>query len=148
NWANGEQNRDGHGENFSWNNGAEGLSTDPAVNARRAADLRALLGTLFASTGTIMLTAGDEFGRSQQGNNNAYAQDNVSAWIDWSTRDLELEDFVAGLAAWRASRSDWFRQFPRTGKWLTPGGEPMSPSDWESRDTTGFSYRSTDSRSR
>jgi glycogen operon protein len=144
NWANGEDNRDGHGENFSWNNGAEGPSHDPGVNARRAADLRALLGSLFASTGTIMLTAGDEFGRSQKGNNNAYAQDNALSWVGWSTRDLVLEDFVAGLAAWRAGRSAWFRQFPRMGEWRTLDGRPMTPGDWESPKTAGFCYRSAE----
>jgi glycogen operon protein len=144
NWANGEQNRDGHGENFSWNNGVEGPSTDPAVNALRAADLRALLGTLFASTGTVMLTAGDEFGRSQQGNNNAYAQDNALSWIDWSPRDIALEDYVAELAAWRAARADWFRQFPRAGDWLAADGRPMTTRDWEDPVTQAFSFRSGD----
>jgi glycogen operon protein len=146
NWANGEQNRDGHGENFSWNNGVEGPSTDPAVNAKRAADLRALLGTLFASTGTVMLTAGDEFGRSQQGNNNAYAQDNALSWIDWSDRDIALEDFVAELAAWRVARAGWFRQFPRAGDWLAADGRPMTAHDWDDPVTQAFSYRSEDPR--
>ncbi len=77
NHANGEGNRDGHSDNHSWNGGIEGPSDNPELAARRGADLRALLGTLFASTGTIMLTAGDEFGRTQHGNNNAYAQDNA-----------------------------------------------------------------------
>ena len=96
NFANGENNRDGHSENYSWNNGVEGPSEDPAVRARRAIDLRALLGTLFASTGTILLTAGDECGRSQQGNNNAYCQPMA---IDWKARDLALEAYVAELSA-------------------------------------------------
>jgi glycogen operon protein len=144
NWANGENNRDGHGENFSWNNGVEGPSDDPEVNARRARDLRVLLGTLFASTGTIMLTAGDEFGRSQQGNNNAYAQDNAIGWIDWEGRDRTLEDHVASLAAWRAERVGWFRQFPRSGEWLTLNQRPITVIDWESPDFTGFIWRSTD----
>ena len=104
NEANGENNRDGHGENFSWNCGVEGPTDDPAILARRATDARALLGTLFASTGTIMLSAGDEFGRTQQGNNNAYCQDNAISWLDWQRRDRALEDHVAGLAAWRAAR--------------------------------------------
>jgi glycogen operon protein len=142
NWANGEDNRDGHGENFSWNNGVEGLSTDPAVNARRATDLRALLGTLFASTGTIMLTAGDEFGRSQKGNNNAYAQDNALSWVDWSHRDRELEDYVAALAAWRAARVSAFRQFPLVGEWQRLSGLGMSAADWESPETNGLAWRS------
>ena len=144
NEANGEQNRDGHGKNFSWNNGEEGPSRDPAVNARRAADLRALLGTLFASTGTIMLTAGDEFGRSQKGNNNAYAQDNALSWIDWANRDLSLESHAMSLATWRAERADWFCQFPRTGEWRTLAGEPMAPADWENSATQGFDYLSGD----
>ncbi|MBW8785862.1 MAG: glycogen debranching protein GlgX [Novosphingobium sp.] len=144
NWANGEQNRDGHGENFSWNNGEEGLSVDPQVNARRTADLRALLGTLFASTGTIMLTAGDEFGRTQKGNNNAYAQDNALSWVDWQARDLELEQFVAGLAAWRAARAGWFCQFPTSGEWLTGDGHLMTPNDWESPTTQSLVYSSND----
>ncbi|HWC63852.1 MAG TPA: hypothetical protein VG501_09535, partial [Rhizomicrobium sp.] len=76
NEANGEANRDGSNQNFSWNNGIEGPSTDTAVLQRRRDDIKALLATLFVSRGTIQLTAGDEFGHSQQGNNNAYAQDN------------------------------------------------------------------------
>jgi glycogen debranching enzyme len=148
NWENGEQNRDGHGENFSWNNGAEGMSADPEVNARRAADLRALLGTLFASTGTIMLTAGDECGRSQKGNNNAYAQDNALTWIDWRARDRDLEDYVSGLAEWRAARIERFRQFPRDGEWQTLAGRAMTVADWESADTPGLTYASPDYRVR
>ncbi|RZK02949.1 MAG: glycogen debranching enzyme GlgX [Novosphingobium sp.] len=140
NWANGEANRDGHGENFSWNNGAEGLTTDPAILARRDTDLRALLATLFASTGTIMLTAGDEFGRSQQGNNNAYAQDNALSWIDWSRRDTALEDFVAGLACWRAERVAQFRQFALPGDWLTLDGFAMTAVDWENPELPGLVY--------
>jgi len=144
NWANGEQNRDGHGENFSWNNGVEGPSDDPEVRARRHRDLKALLGTLFASTGTIMLTAGDEFGRSQQGNNNAYAQDNAVTWIDWEARDTALEDHVARLAAWRAAHTEWFAQFPQAGQWLALDGEPMSGPDWEDPGCAGFAFMSED----
>jgi glycogen operon protein len=141
NWTNGEGNRDGHGENFSWNNGVDGPSDDPAVCARRDTDLRALLGTLFASTGTIMLTAGDEFGRSQQGNNNAYAQDNALSWIDWARRDTALEDHVAGLATWRAARLEHLRQFALPGTWLTLDGAPMTPLDWDNPELAGISYR-------
>lgn len=101
--ANGEDNRDGHNENLSWNNGVEGDSDDPAVAAARRRDIKALLATLFASRGTIMLTAGDEFGRSQRGNNNAYCQDNAISWVDWTGRDRELEDYTAALAAIRAA---------------------------------------------
>jgi len=131
NHANGEDNRDGHGENFSWNNGVEGPTLDREVLARRSRDLRALLGTLFASTGTIMLTAGDEFGRSQQGNNNAYAQDNPISWIDWQTRDTALEDHVAGLAAWRAERVEALARLPADLEWLNAAGEPMTVEGWE-----------------
>jgi glycogen operon protein len=144
NWDNGEQNRDGHGDNHSWNNGEEGPSDDPDVLARRARDARAMLTTLFASTGTIMLTAGDEFGRSQRGNNNAYAQDNAIAWIDWEQRDIALEDFVAGLATLRRDNPHWFAQFPRAGHWLAPDGEPMAPADWDSASSDGFAFVSDD----
>ena len=143
NHANGEQNRDGHGDNHSWNNGIEGPSDDPAIRAARAADLRALLGTLFASTGTIMLTAGDEFGRSQGGNNNAYAQDNTTSWIDWSIRDLELEAYVARLAEWRAARAEWFATFPKEGAWLGPNG-PMTVEDWQAPGAGYLAYSSLD----
>ncbi len=101
NEANGEANRDGNGTNHSWNNGVEGPSDDPAIRAARARDVRALLASLFASRGSIMLTAGDEFGRSQHGNNNAYAQDNETTWLDWRGRDRDLEAFTAALAAFR-----------------------------------------------
>ena len=138
NEANGEQNRDGHGENFSWNNGVEGASLDPAVNARRAADLRALLGTLFASTGTILLTAGDEFGRTQGGNNNAYAQDNPVTWIDWSARDVALEAEVAQWATWRARREGHNAEFPADARWSDLSGGPMRSHTWEDPCAAGF----------
>jgi hypothetical protein len=131
NHANGEDNRDGHGENHSWNCGVEGPSGDPHVLARRHAAQRALLGTLFASTGTIMLTAGDEFGRTQLGNNNAYAQDNPLGWIDWHTRDTALEAHVARLSARRA-QGDMTR-FPQDGQWLALDGAPMDAARWEAR---------------
>jgi glycogen debranching enzyme len=148
NEANGEGNRDGHDQNHSWNNGAEGGTDDPAVLAGRAADQRALLATLFASRGTIMLAAGDEFGRSQGGNNNAYAQDNETSWIDWDGRDLALEAFTAGLAAFRTAhpaiagpamlgaddrivRADWL------------GGDdrPLEHADWEQPQAGQFRMR-------
>ncbi|MBL8581242.1 MAG: glycogen debranching protein GlgX, partial [Rhizobiaceae bacterium] len=99
--ANGESNRDGHNENFSWNNGVEGDSPDKTVAEARRADVIAMLATLFASRGTIMLTAGDEFGRTQCGNNNAYAQDNEVTWLDWEGRDRMLEAAAFGLSALR-----------------------------------------------
>lgn len=141
NHANGEDNRDGHGENFSWNNGVEGPTDNAQVLARRAAYARAMLGTLFVSTGTIMLTAGDEFGRSQQGNNNAYAQDNAITWIDWEGRDRALEAHVFALAAWRSARIKQFASFPDNGTWRRLDGPDMHPGDWEWQETPGFSWQ-------
>lgn len=140
NQANGEDNRDGHGENFSWNCGAEGPTGDPAIAARRKADQRALLSTLFASTGTIMLTAGDEFGRSQGGNNNAYCQNNTIGWVDWTRRDLELEGFVAGLAQVRQHRRVPLDRFPEPGAWHRLTGGEMSTADWENPLTDGVIF--------
>jgi glycogen operon protein len=140
NWANGEDNRDGHGENYTWNNGTEGPSSDAAIMAARNADIRALLGTLFASTGTIMLTAGDEFGRSQKGNNNAYAQDNPAFWIHWQDRDHALENYVAALSKARASRRHLNRHFPQQGYWLGRDQIPMTTADWEDPLTDTVTY--------
>lgn len=142
NEANGEDDRDGHDHNFSWNNGAEGQTDDPGILARRHRDIRALLATLFASRGTVMLTAGDEFGRSQRGNNNAYAQDNDTTWLDWSNRDAALEDFVAALSLLRRSFPALSELVFLTGQgqasrampdveWLAETGEPMGVADWE-----------------
>ena len=83
NEANGEDNRDGHSDNRSWNHGAEGPTEDPEIRALRARQKRNFLATLLLSQGTPLILAGDEFGRSQRGNNNAYCQDNEIAWIDW-----------------------------------------------------------------
>ena len=142
NLANGEDNRDGHNENHSWNNGVEGASDDPAVIAARRADLKALLSTLFATRGAIMLTAGDEFGRSQGGNNNAYAQDNALTWVDWAQRDLEIENHVALLAGlrrtFRALGNPAFLTGAPDGPtglpdvaWLRCDGASMTPGDWD-----------------
>ncbi|VWX48695.1 glycogen debranching enzyme [Novosphingobium sp. 9U] len=140
NWANGEENRDGHGDNHSWNNGVEGPSDDQQIIDARRAFAKAMLGTLFASTGTIMLTAGDEFGRSQGGNNNAYAQDNPLTWVDWQARDLDLEDYVAALARWRAERSGTFMQLPE-GEWLGRHG-PMTVAEWDVPGAGYLAFRS------
>ncbi len=148
NEANGERNLDGHGENFSWNHGVEGPTGDPGVVARRAGDARALLATLFFSRGAIMLTAGDEFGRTQAGNNNAYAQDNATTWVDWGSRDVALEDFAAELAAMRArfpamAGAAFLLSDPRIAEvaWLGLGGDPMTPADWMAE--TGVELRLT-----
>ncbi|MBL0372221.1 glycogen debranching protein GlgX [Rhizobium sp. KVB221] len=134
NELNGEHNRDGHNENYSWNNGVEGQCEDLAVLNAREGDVRALLSTLFSSRGTIMLMAGDEMGRSQRGNNNAYAQDNALTWIDWPHIDEELLAHTTQLSAIRQR----FTAFSETAfltdgdvRWLTPDGQPMQVSDWE-----------------
>ncbi len=134
NLANGEDNRDGHGDNFSWNNGVEGASADAAVNAARRRDIMALLSTLFCSRGTIMLTAGDEFGRSQMGNNNAYAQDNGISWIEWDARDREIEAHAFALGQWRRTCAE-LTDVALLGEgdvvWLDEGGQPLSVAQWE-----------------
>ncbi|HSJ77229.1 MAG TPA: glycogen debranching protein GlgX [Erythrobacter sp.] len=145
NHANGEDNRDGHGENHSWNCGVEGPSDDPEILSRRAADIRAMLSTLFASTGTIMLTAGDECGRTQHGNNNAYCQNMP---VDWAGRDLALEDQTASLAATRAANLAAFTQFPEGGQWLGPDGAPLDPRAWQDLVTDGFIYLQPEGSSR
>ena len=93
NEANGESNRDGTDDNRSWNCGAEGPTDDPAVLALRAHQSRAMLTTLLLSFGIPMLLGGDEMGRTQQGNNNAYCQDNEITWFDWSHPDTGLRGF-------------------------------------------------------
>ncbi len=139
NEANGEDNRDGHGENFSWNNGVEGVTDDRTVDDNRARHIRALLATLFMSRGTIMLTAGDEFGRTQHGNNNAYAQDNAITWLDWEGRDRMLEDHACALAALRAAVPALSSTKLLTGAdtdgvadvaWLDETGKPLETAQW------------------
>ena len=142
NRANGEDNRDGHNENHSWNNGIEGATDDPAVIAARRSDIKALLSTLFSMRGAVLLTAGDEFGRTQGGNNNAYCQDNEITWLDWAERDLEIEGHVAFLARLRRTFSclgdpAFLNGAPRKGEdlpdvqWLRADGQPMQTGDWE-----------------
>lgn len=135
NEANGEDNRDGHDDNHSWNNGVEGESLDEAVLSARRQDVKALLSTLFATKGTIMLTAGDEAGRSQRGNNNAYAQDNAITWLDWSKLDQEILShalFLAGLRSRFPVLSD-LRYFHGDGdvQWLHAVDGPMQADHWD-----------------
>ena len=141
NEANLEGNGDGHGHNLSWNNGIEGPSTDPAVIAARKRDVRNLLATLFLSQGTVMLGMGDELGRSQSGNNNAYCQDNALSWLDWPAADSELLTFTAELAAIRHAHPALRRRHFLHGDiaavdgtpdvaWLNPDGTRPSASDW------------------
>jgi glycogen operon protein len=139
NQANGEENRDGLDENYSRNNGAEGPASDPAILERRKAGMKAMLATLFASRGTPMLCAGDEFGRTQDGNNNAYAQDNEITWLDWQDRDEDLEDFVARLAAGRAQYlGDEAADLVPQADWRDLKGEMMTPAKWEDELLEGF----------
>ena len=144
NLANGEDNRDGHGENYSHNHGVEGPTDDPAIAAARDASLRGMLSTLFASTGSIMLTAGDEVGRTQHGNNNAYCQDNAIGWVDWAAKDDALLDYVAALSGWRARHRHNWMCFPEPGQWSRPDGAPMAAHDWQDERANGVSYRSDD----
>jgi len=145
NLANGENNRDGHAHNLSNNFGVEGPSDDPAVLAGRNRLQRALLATLLLSQGTPMLLAGDELGHSQQGNNNAYCQDNETTWLAWigthepASEADRLSAFVARLIALRreapALRSTgWWPAEPPDGaagiRWLRPDGGPMQEADW------------------
>ncbi len=142
NHANGEDNRDGHGGEVCWNNGAEGPSDDPAIRIARDHDVRALLATLFAARGTPMLTAGDEFGRSQRGNNNAYAQDNETTWLDWANRDVALEDFVARLSRFRRDGPLTDLRWLAAADWRDMTDRPMTPDRWA--DTGGFLLRLPD----
>jgi glycogen operon protein len=146
NEANGEENRDGHDDNRSWNCGIEGQTDDPDVLQLRDKLRRCLIATLLFSQGTPMLLMGDELGRSQGGNNNAYCQDNEISWLDWSSvesGERSLLDFTAGLIALRRRHpllrpSNGFlhgeralRDGTRNVTWLRPDGEKMQPGDWE-----------------
>jgi glycogen operon protein len=139
NEANGEENRDGHNNNHSWNCGVEGPTDDPEVNQLRRRDGRALLATLYASRGIPLIQQGDEMGRTQQGNNNAYAQDNEITWVDWERADGALVDYVAALHRFRRQHPALTRDQFLTGQtkhgirdvvWLHPEGREMSPDDW------------------
>ncbi len=142
NELNGENNRDGHGHNLSWNCGEEGESRDPAVLERRQHLQRALLATLFVAQGVPMLQGGDELGRTQSGNNNAYCQDNTLTWLDWKNADAALIEFTAGLIALRQRfpqlrRDVWLNGKPddqgqRDIVWWHPDGHEMSNDDWHS----------------
>ena len=141
NELNGENNHDGHNHNHAWNCGAEGDSDDPAVVQRRQNLQRALLATLFLSQGVPMLQGGDELGRTQSGNNNAYCQDNVLTWLDWRNADRDLIDFTAGLIALRKQfpqlrRKQWLTGSPsahgvRDIIWWHPDGREMTIDDWQ-----------------
>jgi glycogen operon protein len=142
--ANGEGGADGTDDNRSWNCGVEGPTTDPAVTELRARQRRNFLVTLFCSQGVPMLLHGDELGRTQQGNNNAYCQDNEISWVDWehASQEKDMQEFTCALAAFRRShpvfrrRRFFDRPDGRTGgnpgdiAWLTPSGREMTGDDW------------------
>jgi glycogen operon protein len=140
NEANGEENRDGESFNRSWNCGVEGPSDDPDVVALRARQRRNLVTTLLLSQGVPMLLGGDEIGRSQDGNNNAYCQDNETSWFDWDHVDEEFAVWVRRVAGLRRAhavlrRRRWFqgRKIRDTEDlgWFRPDGATMTDDDWE-----------------
>jgi glycogen operon protein len=143
NQANDEDNKDGTDNNLSWNCGVEGATDRPEIIALRARQKRNLLATLLLSQGVPMLLAGDEMGRTQQGNNNAYCQDNAVGWVDWSLTDAdrELQDFVARLIHLRRAHPVFHRRNFLQGRpihgsavkdihWLKPNGSEMSDHEW------------------
>jgi len=142
NEANGEDNRDGENYNRSWNCGVEGPSSDSHVLALRARQQRNLLATLMLSQGVPMLLAGDELGRTQWGNNNAYCQDNETSWVEWKDVDEGLLGFTRQLTALRAAHPVFRRRRFFTGQhrdggapdiaWLRPDGSAMAEPDWSS----------------
>jgi len=145
NAANGEENRDGESHNRSWNLGVEGPTEDPDLRALRARQKRNFLATLFLSQGIPMLLGGDELGRTQKGNNNAYCQDNEISWLDWEGADRELLELTAELIRFRRDhpvfrRRRWFLGAPIRGSeardigWMRPDGGEMSEEDWRRSD--------------
>ena len=141
NEANGEDNHDGADDNRSWNCGAEGPVEDPKINALRAKQQRNFLMTLFLSQGVPMLVGGDEIGRTQRGNNNAYCQDNDISWLDWEHIDDGLLAFTARLIRFRKEHQNFQRRRWFLGRsvrgvsdigWFKPDGEQMADHDWSS----------------
>ncbi|MGH2342645.1 glycogen debranching protein GlgX [Segnochrobactraceae bacterium EtOH-i3] len=161
NEANGEQNRDGHNANHSWNHGIEGPSDAPEIIAARDRDVRNLLVTLLCARGLPMLSMGDEVGRSQSGNNNAYAQDNPVSWMNWASADPKLIAFTARLVALRRAHpaigdDRFLTGLPVDGSavpdvdWVSPGGVRMTQADWDRPDShiliAALSAPATDTR--
>ncbi|HWG36778.1 MAG TPA: glycogen debranching protein GlgX [Terriglobales bacterium] len=140
NEANQEDNRDGSDDNRAWNCGIEGETSDPGILTLRARQRRNLMATLFLSQGVPMMLSGDEIGRTQGGNNNAYCQDNEVSWLDWEAADAEFLAFCQALVGfYRAHpvlrRRQWFQRRAIRGvadiSWFRPDGSPMSDEDWE-----------------
>jgi pullulanase/glycogen debranching enzyme len=136
NEANGEDNRDGTTDNRSWNCGAEGPTADPGILALRARQSRAMLTTLMLSFGIPLLLGGDEMGRTQRGNNNAYCQDNELTWFDWANADTGLLEFTRRLIEFRRAHPVFRRLRFLSGteasqlQWFTPAGTSMDTGDW------------------
>ncbi len=141
NEANGEDNRDGDDNGRSWNCGVEGPTDDPAVRKIREQQKRNFLATLMLSQGVPMILHGDELGRTQRGNNNAYCQDNPISWIDWQNADQALIDFTRRMVELRREhpifrRRGWFTGVPlkrnrlKDLEWFRPDGAEMSAGDW------------------
>ncbi len=151
NELNGEDNRDGHDHNLSWNCGTEGESQDPVIVERRRRLQRALLVTVLIAQGVPMLQGGDELGRTQAGNNNAYCQDSPLTWLDWSAADAEMIEFVAGLIGLRRRLPQLRRRHWLTGEltaagqadvvWWHPAGRAMRVADWQSRKLASFAMQ-------
>jgi isoamylase len=137
NEGNGEGNRDGSDDNRSWNCGVEGPTDAPAILALRARQRRNFLATLLLSEGVPLIVAGDELGRTQGGNNNAYCQDNPISWVDWEAADDELASFVSALCRLRVAapllRAGRFLDRDEA-RWLRPDGEAMTEADWRNPD--------------
>ena len=151
NHANGEDNRDGRDNELCANFGAEGEIVDAEINAIRQRVRRAMLCTLLLAQGTPMLCAGDEIGNSQQGNNNAYCQDNATGWLDWAKADDRFNNFVAGVIALRSAEpllrhNRWFVAHnaspgDATVTWATPSGHEMQMHDWHDSGSHAFGCR-------
>jgi isoamylase len=154
NEANGEENRDGHNENLSWNSGAEGETDDPAILALRERRKRDFLAMLFLSQGVPMLLAGDEFGRTQRGNNNAYCQDNEISWVDWKLdrprrQLLEFTELLIRIFHQHAvlRRHHFFQGRRIRGSevkdlaWFRPDGKEMTDEDWANPEIRCFGLR-------
>lgn len=152
--ANGEENHDGHEDNLSWNCGAEGPTNDAAILALRERQKRNFLATLFLSQGSPMLMAGDEIGRTQQGNNNAYCQDNDLSWIDWRLGNTqhELLAFTRRVIQLCQQHPVLHRRHFFQGRairgsavkdltWFRPDGKEMTDDDWANPDTRCFGLR-------
>ncbi len=140
NEANGEENRDGNSDNRSWNCGTEGPTNDDGIVSLRSLTRRNFLATLFLSLGVPMLSAGDEIGRSQRGNNNAYCQDNELSWLDWQNADKDLLEFTRQIIKFRKEhpvfrRRKWYQGRSIRGSvddiaWFRPDSKAMSDEDW------------------